>query len=118
MAITHRIVKAQLVNHRFQIIEPQLGNEFRAAARAFGLRHFARALLIKLNADRGRPLNDVKELAERQIKERHDHRRLMRQRDEVIHVAVQPKTRCRQHQPVTEIAIKQHMRNEVERELL
>ena len=57
-AIAQRIVKSEFVDNSFQIIKPELGNEFRVASCALSLRHLTSAFLIELDADRGRSLND------------------------------------------------------------
>ena len=118
MTITHRIIKSEFVYDRFQIVEPELRNKLSATARASRLGHLSGTLLVQLDTDRCRSLYDVKEFAERKIKERHDDGRLMRQGDEVIHVTVQPETGRSQHETRDRDGDKQHVWDEVECELL
>src|SRR4026208_301914 len=89
-SIVQRIVETEFIHDCLQVVEPELRHELRAAARALCLWHLPGALLIKLNADRRGTLDHMKQLAKRQVEKRHDHRRLMRQSYEVIHVAVEP----------------------------
>src|SRR5204863_736084 len=84
------VVEAELRDDLFQVVEPHLPDELRAATWADGLRRFALAPLIQFHADRGGALDDVEQFAEREIKKRHDGERLMRERDEVVHVAAEP----------------------------
>src|ERR1700686_1843648 len=61
LSITHRVVKAEFVDGGFEIVQPHLGYKLDATARTNGLRHFSCASLVKLDANRCRPLNHVKE---------------------------------------------------------
>ena len=64
-AIFHCVVKTNFFDDALQIAEPHNGCEFYAAPPTFCLLHFFGSLLIEFHADRGRALDDMKQLAER-----------------------------------------------------
>jgi len=64
-ADTDRSIESQLIDDLFKIIDPHLADEHHAASRTDRLFHFLRPLLIQLDADRRRSLDDVKQLPER-----------------------------------------------------
>src|SRR5690349_15657573 len=67
----------QVADHRGRCVRP-------AAAAADGLLAARPRLFVEADTELGRPLEDVKELAEGEIQEREDHRGGMEDREEVV----------------------------------
>ena len=75
-------------------------------------------VLVELDAELGRPLEDVEELAERQPQQREDHRDRVQDRQELVGVPLHPGVADRQHQPGDADREQQEQRQEVLLEVL
>src|SRR5262245_10473505 len=65
----HAVVEAEAVKRQFQIVDVHPRGEALAAAGAESAFSFLSRLVIELDAELGRPLEDVEELAEGEVQE-------------------------------------------------
>ena len=95
-----------------------LRRERLAAAAACGLLALRADVPVELDAELGRPLEDVEELAERQPQQREDHRDRVQDGQELVAVALHPGVADRQQQPGDADREEQEQRQEVLLEVL
>ena len=81
-----------------QVVDVHARGEALAAARADGAASSVAGVLVQLHAELRRPLEDVEELAERQIEQRGDHRDRVQDGQEAVGRPAQPLLRDRQRQ--------------------
>ena len=89
-----------------------------AAARAVGSGILLASLLVEFHPELRGPLEDVKELAERQEEQRGDHRDCMQNRQKAIRRAAQPLLRNSERQPRHRNGEQHDDRQEIHAELL
>src|SRR6185436_4044260 len=85
------VAVAELALDLDQIAHLQQRRELLIAAAAARHPFARRDVLVETDAELRRPLEDVKELAERQIEQREDDRDRVQQREKVVTVALHPR---------------------------
>src|SRR6476646_5981285 len=87
----HLVGEPELAFDRREIPHHHRGRVRLAAAPAERLLAARAGILVEADANLRRPLEDVEQLAEWQIQQRHDHRNRVKDRQEVVAVALHPR---------------------------
>src|SRR5690349_5366369 len=95
----HLVLIAQLALDGDQVLDVQPRGERLFAAAADRLLAGLANIAIELDAELRRPLENVKELAKRQPEQREDYGHRVRDRQEFIGIALEPRVADRQQQP-------------------
>ena len=114
----HRVVEADLRQHGAQVVDVHSARRTARRSARSGAGVFEPGLLVEFDAELGRPLEDVEELAERQEQQRGDHRDRVQNRQEAVRRTAQPFLRYGQRQAGDGNREEQDDRQEVHAELL
>src|SRR6185437_158075 len=116
--LAHRVILADVVERALEVVDEAGGREGLATARTLALGGVVAGAPIEFDADGSGPLDDMKELAERQRDQPENDNRLVRQRDEPVIRPTEPRAIGSQRQSRDDDGEEQRQRHDIEAEPL